>query len=132
MKTKPRTQMITSNEAKEFRVQHHAPCSDCPWARKALRGWLGPALLEADPAGYWLRIAHSHTLVGCHTRMCSPGSDPGWPWPSNEQPRWQCAGIAIYRRNVLQSVDKPGLILPANKVIVFASPMEFRQHHKRA
>jgi len=36
-----RKQLISSDEAKESKCQHKSPCSDCPWSRKSLKGWLG-------------------------------------------------------------------------------------------
>ncbi|MDP8249953.1 hypothetical protein [Pseudochrobactrum saccharolyticum] len=102
-------QLVSSDEAIDGKVQHKKPCSDCPWARTALNGWLGSASPDE-----WLRNAHSDTMVDCHTIRNT-----------------QCAGLAIYRRNVCKSVLPPLLKLEANKEIVFATPMEFKEHHSR-
>lgn len=100
-------QLISSEEAVQSKCQHTEPCSDCPWARKALPGWLG-----GGTADEWLQTAHSNTMVPCHVI-------------DNQQ----CAGIAIYRANVLKKVPPPLLTLPKNHEKVFSTPMEFEDHH---
>lgn len=124
-------QLVTSAEAQPFRRQHRAPCSDCPWARKALPGWLGPNTTQE-----WLMAAHHHaSIIACHTRAMPEGM----PDPMDLQSasinailggHWQCAGAAIYRTNVVKRVEPPVLWLPQNKILVFASPLEFRSHHE--
>ncbi|WP_266032422.1 hypothetical protein [Brucella intermedia] len=104
-----RRQLISSDEAVEGKVQHKKPCSDCPWARTALNGWLGGATPEE-----WLRTAHSDTYVDCHTIK-----------------NQQCAGLAIYRRNVCKRVEPPLLTLEADKETCFATPTEFKEHHEK-
>lgn len=99
--------LISSDEAVEADRQHTSPCSDCPFARTALNGWLGGSSVEE-----WLLWAHTNTQISCHVI-------------SNQQ----CAGLAIYRRNVCKRVEEPLLTLPADKSKVFATPMEFKQHH---
>jgi hypothetical protein len=101
--------LIADDEAVEAPVQHTQPCSDCPMARTALPGWLG----GSNPDEY-VQLAHSDHLVPCHVI-------------SNQQ----CAGMAIYRKNVCKRVDPPGLRLPGDTEKVFATPMEFLAHHKR-
>lgn len=109
-------QLLRSDQAKAFRRQHQAPCSDCPWARKSLKGWTGPNSTDT-----WLRTAHDywHKIV-CHTRKIF-----------GSKGHWECAGAAIYRANcsVMPFDLQPHLRLPVNKITVFASPMEFRAHH---
>jgi hypothetical protein len=100
--------LISSAEAVQSGVQHTKPCSDCPMARTALPGWLG----NATPEEY-VQLAHSDALVPCHVI-------------SNQQ----CAGMAIYRRNVCKRVDPPNLELPADKKRVFGWHTEFLEHHK--
>ncbi len=85
------------------------PCSDCPMRRDALNGWLGGATPEE-----YARLAHSDAIVKCHVHG-----------------NVQCAGMAIYRRNVCKRVDPPGLVLPADREEVFSTPMEFLEHHGR-
>lgn len=102
-------QLISSAEAVEGKVQHTTPCSDCPMTRTALKGWLG----GATPDEY-VRLAHSDHVVDCHAIKNT-----------------QCAGIAIYRRNVVKRCDPPNLVLPKDTEAVFSTPMEFLEHHKR-
>lgn len=103
-------QLVPSTEARPAKRQHRAPCSDCPWARKALPGWLGP--LQAPQ---WVQVAHGEGEPGCHTRQ-----------------GMACAGIAIYRANVCKAPRDPEAFrLPANKTSVFATPAEFLAHHER-
>ena len=101
--------LISSDEAVKGKAQHTKPCSDCPMTRTALRGWLGGATPEE-----YRRLAHSDTVVDCHAIR-----------------RTQCAGMAIYRANVVKRCDPPNLVLPKDERAVFASPMEFLKHHER-
>lgn len=78
-------------------------------SRKALNGWLGGATPEE-----YRSLAHSDAIVPCHVHG-----------------NVQCAGMAIYRRNVCKRVDPPGLVLDRDKVSVFATPMEFIEHHSK-
>jgi len=100
--------LISSADAVEGRVQHTQPCSDCPMARSSLNGWLGGATPEE-----YVRLAHSNDIVDCHAIRNT-----------------QCAGLAIYRRNVCKSIAPGGLSLPKDTTKVFATPMEFTAHHK--
>ena len=70
-----RKKLVTIDEAVEAPKQHTKPCSDCPWSRESLKGWLG----GVDPMT-WLREAGTDHPIPCHT-------------VSNQQ----CAGAAIYR-----------------------------------
>lgn len=68
------------------KTQHTKPCSDCPWRRKAIPGWLGTAQENADEIAKpqeWLDRAHGEVVVECHTNLSC-----------------QCAGISIYRANM--------------------------------
>lgn len=104
-----RRQLISSDEAVQAKCQHTSRCSDCPWARTALNGWLGGVSIDD-----WLHTAHSDTHVDCHTLHGA-----------------QCAGVAVYRRNVCKRVEAPLLRLERDTVKVFATPMEFKAHHER-
>lgn len=104
-----RRQLITSDEAVEAKGQHKKPCSDCPWARKSLKGWLG-----SSSADDWLKEAHGDHEIPCHVLKGA-----------------QCAGSAIYRRNISKLNVAPGVLrLDADKELVFANPMEFKRHHE--
>lgn len=99
--------LIDRDSAVQAKCQHVAPCSDCPWARASLPGWLGGASPED-----WLFTAHHDHYVECHALTGV-----------------QCAGIAIYRRNVVKRVEPPLLQLEKNTELVFSTPMEFKAHH---
>jgi hypothetical protein len=103
-------QLITIDEAKPAQGQHTKPCSDCPWSRKSLPGWLG-----GESVADWLAEAHGNHEIPCHTLAGA-----------------QCAGAAIYRRNVCKlHVNDGVLLLEADRERVFATPMEFKRHHER-
>jgi hypothetical protein len=109
-----RTQFLSADDAEEYAVQHKAPCSDCPWSRKALPGWTG--LLTTEE---WLRVAHGEAVVECHTRR-----------QEGEADHWECAGAAIYRANVCKTPRSQYILrLPADRTKVFATPKEFKDHH---
>lgn len=100
--------MISSDEAVRADHQHTSPCCDCPMRRDSVPGWLG----GATPQEYKL-LAHSDQIVMCHVI-------------ENQQ----CAGMAIYRANVVKRVDPPGLILSKDKETVFGFG-EFLEHHRK-
>jgi hypothetical protein len=102
--------LVSSRDAIQAPCQHTVPCTDCPWARKSLVGWLGP-----NDAEEWVQIAHSDAKVPCHVI-------------DNQQ----CAGIAIYRKNVCKTPRDPEVLrLPADRETVFATPAEFKAHHEK-
>ena len=102
-------QLISYDQATPCSKQITKPCSDCPWARKALAGWLGSDSIET-----WLQTTHGEYSVDCHTRIGV-----------------QCAGLAIYRANTAKLPrDKSILVLPIDRKLVFATPDEFREHHQ--
>jgi len=105
--------MITANEAKPTKKQHTSPCSDCPWRRDSVKGWLGEMSAQE-----WRDLAHGEGSADCHA-LTQPNGDA-----------WQCAGLAIYRANVCKSVRDPkALRLPADRVKVFSFG-EFVKHHE--
>ena len=103
--------LISSDEAVGAKVQHRDPCSDCPLRRDSLNGWLGDTGSPED----WRAALHSDSRMDCHVLRGA-----------------QCAGAAIYRRNVCKSPrDKSILVLPSDRKTVFAGPHEFVKHHSR-
>ena len=102
--------LIASGEAGPAGKQIKKPCSDCPWRRDALPGWLG-----GHTANNFLLAAHGEDRIDCHVH-----GDV------------QCAGAAIYRANMCKSPrDRSLLTLRSNPRDVFASPSQFRDHHAR-
>lgn len=118
-------QLLRSDQAKPFRVQHKAPCSDCPWARKSIKGWTGP-----NSTATWLSVARDYWHpIACHTRRIARGVLMAISGETHGH--WECAGAAIFRANtkVFYYEHKPLLKLPANDITVFATPKEFEDHH---
>lgn len=104
-------QLISSEEGNKVSKQHHKPCSDCPFSRDSLSGWLG-----GGSAKEFITIAHSDESYGCHVKIGA-----------------QCAGMGIYRANVGKCPrNVETLKLPQDKSRVFSTPMEFLEHHKNA
>jgi hypothetical protein len=109
---KPR-RLLTTGDAVLIKKQHKSPCSDCPWRRKSLPGWLGDTSV-----GRFLWIAHGDGRMECHTKYLAKGYA-------------ECAGAAIYKANVCKSVNPPNLELLPNRATVFAQPLEFAIHHSK-
>jgi hypothetical protein len=99
--------LVTKDEGVESHCQHTTPCSDCPWRRDSLNGWLG-----GHSAQEFVGIAKSDFPYPCHT-------------VTNQQ----CAGMAIFRRNIIKMPRPPALILEKDKETVFANQDEFLAHH---
>ena len=100
--------LVTSDEAHPTEGQPSVGCSDCPWRRDAVAGWLGPLT-----ANRWLEAAHGEERIMCHV-LKGP----------------QCAGAAIYRANVCKRPrDQSFLRLPADRTRVFAARNEFQGYH---
>jgi len=103
-------QCLTVLDAVPAKGQHTSPCSDCPWGRTALPGWLGSMTIDE-----WLAAARGEARMDCHVASGA-----------------QCAGAAIYRRNTGKLPRDPAVLrLEADRALVFATPMEFQAHHAR-
>lgn len=112
--SKRRRQLLTCHDATPTKRQHRVPCSDCPWARTALPGWLAQMSTEQ-----WLRVVHGDGRMECHTRTNAADGTA-----------WHCAGAAIFRANVCKVPRDDSLLrLPADRVRVFATNAEFSAHH---
>jgi hypothetical protein len=104
----PRKQLISGEEAVPSKRQIRKPCSDCPFGRIALKGWLG-----SMPLPDWIRAIQGESRIDCHT-LIGP----------------QCAGAAIFRANICKKPrDKSLLVLPPDDSLVFSSVEEFTKHH---
>lgn len=102
--------LVSHDEAEQADGQHTEPCSDCPWSRDALHGWLGDRTVDD-----WLQAVHGESQIYCHTLLGA-----------------QCAGSAIYRANVCKLPRDEGCLrLKADRAAVFASPAEFKTYHQR-
>jgi len=99
---------ISADEGERAKGQHQKPCQDCPFKRDSIKGWLG--IMTPDE---WVMCAHGVTQIDCHVHYGA-----------------QCAGAAIYRKNVCK-LPLPGqLKLPRDTEAVFSSPMQFKEHHE--
>lgn len=101
-------QLISSDQAVPAKCQHTKPCSDCPFSRDALNGWLGGGTVDE-----WIMTAHGDHEMPCHTLKGA-----------------HCAGAAIYRANVCKRPRFDNFRLPADQENVFSTPMEFKAHHE--
>lgn len=104
--------MTPFTQASVVAKQPVKPCHDCPFARQAIPEWLGP-----HDAHTWLALAHGEGMAECHATK----------GPCNEH--YECAGLAIYRRNVCKVIKEPGLRVETDTELVFGSPKEFAEHH---
>ena len=103
MKKRKRSKLITTQRV--AKKQHTKPCSDCPFARESLPGWLGgqDAAWTALYAGW----------VACHVFKNT-----------------ECAGHAIYQANLKRMPRTPDQFkLPEDREVVFATFQEFMDHH---
>ena len=77
-------------------------------------GWLGEQYSPEE----FRAIAHSDMKFPCHRTI-------------GRTPELQCAGLAIYRANVIKTPrDRTVLRLSQNKELVFATGDEFATHHR--
>jgi hypothetical protein len=107
MKERP-ARLITSDEATPATRQHKKPCSDCPFRRTSLKGWLGGMKPE-----FFTQFAHREGVYPCHTKDGA-----------------QCAGMAVFRANICKAPrNKEALVVGQDKRNVFAWDDEFLKHH---
>jgi len=102
-----RRRLITEDEAVQATAQHTKACSDCPWSRDSLNGWLG-----GNTAQEWISFAHGEVYIPCHVLEGA-----------------ECAGAAIYRANVGKRTRIETMILQPDTKTVFSNPQEFLDHH---
>lgn len=102
------------------------PCSECPWRRKSLPGYLGPFGPEK-----WIEIIHSEAPIACHLTLRGTRGKTAEEIYAMPTVR-QCAGAAIYRNNVLKSSRNPTAadhVFEEDPKTVFARDIEFIAHH---
>lgn len=108
-------------EISELPPVRKSPCSECPWRRNALGGFLGPNSPEE-----WIEVAHSEQPIACHKSIKVVQDDGLGDW--NDPAIRQCAGAAIFRSNVFK-LPHIAATLPADREKVFARNAEFIEHH---
>lgn len=106
-------QLVTRDEAEVVKKQPSVPCSDCPFRRTSLAGWLGGSTPEE-----YRRLAHSDTFIECHAVKL-------------DEDVAECVGAAIYRANVAKMAPPGCMKVKSDRMTVFATPMEFISHHGR-
>lgn len=107
-KSTRRRKLLSTEDAVPAATQHRKPCSDCPFAREALPGWLGGLTVNE-----WIQEIKGDDKIMCHVLDGA-----------------QCAGSSIFRANLAKRPRDPAvLLLPADRESCFATPMEFAAHH---
>ena len=100
------------------------PCTECPFRRTSLPGYLG-----ADNPADFIATAFGDYPMPCHSTI--DYNDPAWKakWEGGRTGRL-CAGAAIFFANLCKlSRDRDRPTLPADRELVFAHPREFLAHH---
>jgi len=110
-----------------YRPPTKQPCSDCPFRRKAMPGWLGAGSPES-----FVDCMNRDEPLPCHQTI--DYDDPDWlaKWSAQENGS-MCAGALVFMANKLQRPKAPGFpTLPPDKTNVFANTIEFVRHHREA
>lgn len=111
----------------EYRPPTLKPCSDCPFRRKAMAGWLGAGSPES-----FIDCINRDDVLPCHQTI--DYEDPTWKekWIAQEAGN-ACAGALIMTANMCKRPrDKSFPRMPADKVTVFTTPLEFVRFHREA
>jgi hypothetical protein len=101
------------------------PCSDCPFRRKSMPGWLG----SSSPEGF-IQCINTDDILPCHQTINY--EDPDWKekWIAQASGS-TCAGARIMAANMCKHPRDPEFpTMPKDKEAVFASPLEFVRHHR--
>lgn len=110
----------------QYRDPVAKPCSDCPFRRKSIPGWLG----RSSPEGF-LDCMQRNEPLPCHQTI--DYEDPDWLVKWTEQgddTGSMCAGALIFLANKLQR--HPFKKLPKDTELVFANSLEFVRHHRES
>lgn len=93
-------------------------CHECPFARDAAPGWLGPFTAEE-----WADLLVSDEPIACHITI---HTDDSW-----EPPTRQCRGAGQLRRNQAKRPRDPEVYV-ADSVTneVFGNVYQFVNHHE--
>lgn len=113
--------LVSYDQAVMVTKQHKKPCSDCPWRRDSVAGWLADMSPEE-----WVQHAQGDGIIECHTRK-------------SDEFVVQCAGAAAFRANICKSTRPMTFVLrglsvqalraPPDRARVFAHSQEFITHH---
>lgn len=110
-----------------YRPPTPKPCSDCPFRRASMPGWLGAGSPES-----FLDCLQRDEPLPCHQTI--DYDDPRWleKWNA-QQGGSMCGGALIFLANKLQHPRTRGFpTLPSDRVTVFSDSLEFVRHHREA
>jgi hypothetical protein len=111
----------------DYRPPVPKPCSDCPFRRKSMPGWLGAGSPES-----FVQCINTDDILPCHQTV--DYEDPAWKekWVAQTEGN-TCAGALIMTANMCKTPRDPNFPrMPRNRETVFATPMEFVRHHREA
>jgi len=103
------------------------PCSQCPYRRQSLQGYLG----ESDPEEF-MELTMSDYPMPCHQTV--DYREPQWKkkWEAGQVGKL-CAGALIFFANICKrSRDGSRPTIPADRELVFSRPDEFIDYHNAA
>src|SRR5271154_2443844 len=102
------------------------PCSQCPFRRKSMPGWLG----NSSPEGFIDCIQRDEPLP-CHQTI--DYDDPRWlsKWIEQQGAGKMCAGALVFMANKVQRPhDREFPTMPKDPANVFSNSVEFVRHHR--
>lgn len=110
-----------------MKIVMRPPCRECPFRRKALKGWLGPD----SPREVWAKV-HSDSPAGypCHMDVAK-ASDEDLTDPDSVE---QCVGALVHAKKTCKQYsdkwrqaasDALAAIVPAKGIL----GIEFMEHH---
>ena len=110
-----------------YRKPAKAPCSDCPFRRKAMPGWLG----AANPQSFITAISMEQPLP-CHQTIDYTNPDWKVQWEAQKVGNI-CAGALIMSANMCKLPrDRSFPRLERDVLRVFKLPQEFIDYHENA
>ena len=110
-----------------YRPPTKQPCSDCPFRRAAMPGWLGAGSPES-----FIDCMNRDEPLPCHQTI--DYDDPDWleKWSAQESGS-MCACALIFMANKMQRPRTRGFpTLPPDKTAVFSNTVEFVRYHREA
>ncbi len=110
-----------------YRPPTSKPCSDCPFRRASMPGWLGAGSPES-----FIDCMQRDEPLPCHQTI--DYDDPAWleKWSAQENGS-MCAGALIFMANRAQRPRAREFpTMPPDKVAVFSNSVEFVRHHREA
>lgn len=111
----------------KYREPTNKPCSDCPFRRKSMPGWLGASAPER-----FIGSIMTELPLPCHQTIDYDG-DPSWKekWEAQEIGSI-CAGALILSANLCKMPrDREFPRMKSDREQVFATPNEFIDHHRK-